>query len=73
MVLNRLSKSSFNGMVEAEPSGSGPKSEWEEMKWRWHKQIIFLISLVVKGQRREKTFSYKWKTGFRGEIQVFLR
>lgn len=71
MVLNRLSKSSFNGMVEAEPSGSGLKSEWEEMKWRWHKQIIVLISLVVKGQRRERTFSYKWKMGFRGKYEYF--
>lgn len=31
-VLSHLSKSSFNRMVEAEPDGSGLKSEWEEIK-----------------------------------------
>lgn len=34
------------------------KSEWEEIKWRQHKYIIVLISLVMKG-RGKRMSGYK--------------
>lgn len=40
-------------MAEAEPDGSGLKSEWEEIKWRQHKYIIVFISIVEKGRKED--------------------